>query len=120
MLSHDHRGPPGAEQAGHVGQRMRMMHVDDVGPLPCRRDVAGGDFLRAERGKRECPGDRGPLAGGAAGPASALDGHDLYLVAELGRAFGQALDHPFHAAGARPVVLRQVENAHGESRQVSL
>ena len=47
-----------------------------------------------------------------------FDRHDLDLVAQVRRAFGESLDHPFHAAGARPVVLREMENAHEESRQV--
>ena len=34
------------------------------------------------------------------------------------RALGEPLDHPFHAAGPRPVVLREVKNSHGVSRQV--
>ena len=50
--------------------------------------------------------------------AAAFDGHDLHLVAQVRRTLGESLDHPFHAAGARPVVLREMKNAHGKSRQV--
>ena len=41
-----------------------------------------------------------PSAGGAGlpAPAPALDRHDLHLVPEIGRAFGEPLDHPLHAA----------------------
>ena len=42
----------------------------------------------------------------------ALDRHHLDLVAEVGRAFRQGLDHALHAPGPGPVVLGEVQNAH--------
>ena len=37
------------------------VHMDDVRPLPRRRDVPGRDLLGPERAERERPGDRRPL-----------------------------------------------------------
>ena len=89
-----------------------MVDVNDVGALPRRRDVPRRDLLRAERREREGPRHRGALAARGARPAAGLHRDDLHLVPQVRRPFGEALDHPLHAAGARPIVLRQVENAH--------
>ena len=112
MLGDDDRRPAGAEQAGDVGQRVGVVHVDDVGLLPRGRDVAGGDLLGAQGGEGEGAGDGGVLATRASGAPPTLHRDHLHLVAQIRRALGETLDHPFHAARARPVVLREVENAH--------
>ena len=113
VLGHDHRGVPGAQQAGQIGERVGMMDVDDVGPFPGGRNVARGNLLRAKRRKGEGAGDQRPMAAGFAAPSQAFDRHHLDLVTEFGRAFGQRLNHALHAPGPGPVVLREVQNAHG-------
>jgi hypothetical protein len=72
MLCDDYRGVRGAQQAGEVGQRVGVMHVNDVGLLPGRRDVPRSNLLRAERRKRECPSHQGPLADRLASTADAF------------------------------------------------
>ena len=51
MLGDDHGRAAGPEQAGDVGQRMRVMEVDDVRPLPGGGDVARRDLLAAEKAR---------------------------------------------------------------------
>src|SRR5206468_1492591 len=58
-------------------------------------------------------GNRGPGPTWSRAPASALHGDHLDMVPEIGRSFRQRLHHTLHAARARPVVLREVQNAHG-------
>jgi hypothetical protein len=113
MLGHDHRRSPRAEQAGHVGQGVGVMYMDDVGALPRGGDVARRDLLRAKRSERERASDRGTLAPDVPGAAQRrFDGHDLDLVPQARRTLGQPLDHTLHAPGARPVVLRKMKDAH--------
>ncbi len=113
MLSHHHRRSTRTKQAGQVGEWMGMVDVDDIGALPGGRDVSGRDFLAAKRRERKGPGHARAVSSRLAGPAATLDRHHLDLVAEVGGAFRQRLDHPLHAAGPRPVVLREVQDAHG-------
>jgi hypothetical protein len=91
---------------------MRMVDVDDVGPPPRRRDVPGGDLLGAERGEGEDMGNRRALPRGAPALAASLHRDDFHLVPEHRRSLGEALDHPFHAARLRPVILREVQDSH--------
>jgi hypothetical protein len=40
VLSHHHRSSTRTQQAGKVRERVGMMDVNDIGPLPCGRDVS--------------------------------------------------------------------------------
>jgi len=91
---------------------MRVMNVNDVGALPCGRDIARREFLRPERREGKGAGHRRALPARIAGAADAAHGHDLHVVAQGGGTFSKALHDALHAARARPVVLRQVEDAH--------
>jgi hypothetical protein len=89
-----------------------MVQVNDVRPLPCSGDVAGGNLLGSQCGEGEGPGHGRAGPRGSGTPAPALHRNDLDVMAEIGRPIGQRLDHALHATRARPIVLCEVQNAH--------
>ena len=89
-----------------------MVHMDDVGPVPRRREVPGREVLRAERPEGEDPGHARLLPMPPVAGPCALHRHDLDLVPQCRGAFREVLDDALPAAGTRPVVTGEVKNAH--------
>jgi hypothetical protein len=87
------------------------MKMNDIGRSARRGEVPRGDFLRSNRAQREDPGYARMLPS-AVPPAAAFIGDHVHIVAQRGRTFGQVLDDPFHPPGMRPIVFREVEDAH--------
>src|SRR5687767_14961718 len=83
VLSHYDWSAARPEQARQVGQWVRMVQMDDVGPFPGGGDIAGSDFLGAQRRKRKGTGDERPVAARVRAPATALDCDHLNLMAEV-------------------------------------
>src|SRR6476646_6549231 len=91
---------------------MGMMKVDDIRPFPGCGYVAWSNLLRTESRKGERTGHRQALPGSLAAHSSALHGHDLHLMTEIGSAFDQCLNDTLHTTRARPVVLGQMKDTH--------
>jgi hypothetical protein len=112
VLSYHNRSSSSAKKTRKIGQRMRVMHVNDIGPFPCGGDISRRDLLRAESRKRKCPSDLGSWPDRLAARSAAFHCHHLDLVPQIGGAFDQCLNDALHATRSRPVVFGEVEYAH--------